>query len=248
MGRARPLSRPPIKEALIDVRLAFESSVEVERLKALHADLSDDYPISDEKRAFVAQLRVEAGKVLPPSTEDLGFAALVFSNSDKSRIVQVRRDGFTVNRLAGYTTADPLIADALRLFELYRRLVSPNAITRVAMRYINSLVLPYQHGEEVRKYLAAPPEMPDGAPQQVSSFFTRVTAHSDEADSVIVTQTLDHSVGRLDSPVTMDLDAFFQGELPPTEDALSAALSRLRILKNRTFFALLTEQALELYV
>lgn len=115
VARYRRLSRPPIKEALIDVRVASDPAIEVDRLRGLHGSLAAEYPNIDEKRQFKAELRVEAGKVLPPSTEELGFAALVFSNADKTRIAQLRRDGFTVNQLGGYTTADALIGDAVRL-------------------------------------------------------------------------------------------------------------------------------------
>lgn len=108
------------------------------------------------------------------------------------------------------------------------------AMTRVAMRYINSLLLPYKHGDDLRKYLTEPPEMPEGAPQHVSTFLSRIAAH-DEPDAVIVTQRLEHTVGDRSSPLILDVDAVFHGEIAPSAENLVAVLARLRSLKNRIY-------------
>jgi len=247
MVTPRRLSHPPIQEALIDIRTASDSAVDLDRLRSIKAELTPAYPSIEEKRAFKTELRVEAGKILPPSTEDLGFAALVFTTADKTRLAQIRRDGFTVNQVGGYTTADTLIDDALRLAAIYQRIAAPVAVMRVAMRYINALTLPYAVGDDLKKYLTAPPDMPEGAPQGVSSFLSRIVAR-DNDDVVIVTQKLDEALAEGGTPVTLDLDVFCPVQIEPSLKAMSAVLARLRLLKNRTFFALLTDEALQLYV
>jgi uncharacterized protein (TIGR04255 family) len=248
MGTPRPLSKPPIKEALIDIRIATDTTVDLDRLRGIRSELAIEYPSIDERHEFKAELRIEAGKIVPPSAENLGLAALVFATADKTRLVQVRRDGFTVNQVGGYTTADALIDEALRLAAIYSRIVAPVAVTRIAMRYINALALPYAPGEDFKKYLTAPPDMPEDAPQTVSSFLCRMVAHDGE-DVVIVTQKLDPPLTDGGSAaVTLDVDAFSPIQIEPNLEVVSAVLRRLRLLKNRTFFALLTDQALELYV
>jgi len=246
VGTPRRLSKPPIREALIDIRTASDPAVDLERLKGIKADLISKYPLVEEKRAFKAELRVESGKVLPPSAEDLGFAAFVFSAADKKRLVQIRRDGFTVNHVGDYRDADELMRDALDVAVLYWRIAAPVAITRIAMRYINALNLPYGPGEDFRKYLTVPPDMPEGTPQLASSFLSRMVAH-DGDDVVVLTQKMDESVADGTTPVTIDLDVFYEGQTDARLEEVSSLLKRLRTLNNRTFFALLTDEALELY-
>lgn len=246
MAAPRHLTRPPIREALIDFRVASDPAIDVEHLNVLRSELADSYPGVEEKRAFQTELRVEAGKIVPPSTTDLGFVGLFLTSADKDRVAQFRRDGFTLNQLAGYTTADDLGREALRLWEHYRRLVQPVAITRVAMRYINAMALPYRPGDDFKKYLTAPPDMPPATPNTVSSFLSRLVAHSDP-DIVVLTLQLDTAQDDK-TPVVLDIDAFCPVETTLDDGSITETLSRLRRLKNEVFFASLTDEAVELYV
>ena len=76
-----------------------------------------------------------------------------------------------------------------------------------------------------------------------------MVAH-DEADTgatVITTQRL--TIPDPTAPlVVIDVDAFRQGDFSADADELRLVLDSLRVLKNRTFFSLLTDQAVELFV
>lgn len=246
MATPQALREPPITEALIDFRIASDPGITSERLAGLRAQLPE-YPNVEEKRQFQAELRVEAGKLQQPAMSDLGFRGMVFRNADGTRLVQFRRDGFTLNQLRPYMGADVLITEAVRLWEMYRAIVTPVSVTRIAFRYINSLALPYRLGDDFRRFLTAPPDMPEGTPQQVSGFLTRMVAHEDE-DVVIVTQKLENVAPERPTPVTIDIDVFVPGEFDSSADSLVRVLGRLRVLKNRVFFGLLTDAAVELYV
>src|SRR5712691_11459143 len=246
MAVPRPLRRPPITEALIDLRIASDPAITRERLEAVGADIRSDYPRMEARHEMRAELRVQEGGTVVPSAEDLGFYGLIFKTDDQRRIAQFRRDGFTLNQLAPYTNAEILITEAMRLWALYRAAVEPSAIVRVAFRHINNLPLPYAQGDDFRRFLTAPPDVPDEAPQSVSSFLSRIVAHDGE-DTVILTQKLESTPGRSD-PVTLDIDVFRIGEFSPDGEDLAAVLQRLRELKNRVFFASLTEEAVELFV
>ena len=45
------------------------------------------------------EFRIEAGKLLPPTSLDLGVHGLRLEAEDGHRIVQFRRDGFTFNNV-----------------------------------------------------------------------------------------------------------------------------------------------------
>jgi uncharacterized protein (TIGR04255 family) len=246
MAAPRPLRRPPITEALIDLRTANDATIDANRLQGLRELLSEDYPRVEERRQMQAQLLVQEGGTLLPSTQDLGFHGLFFFGADGRRIAQFRRDGFTLNQLPPYSDADTMIREALRLWTLYQQAAAPPSITRVAFRYINVLPLPYGHGDNFRRFLTTPPDVPPEAPQNVSGFLSRIVAH-EEDNTVILTHKMEASTAGETTLVTLDVDVFRDGELPPDGADLEGVLRRLRELKNRVFFASLTEEAVELF-
>lgn len=246
MAIPRVLSRPPITEALIDLRTAVDSAIDAARLQGLRTALQADYPNVEERHQVQAQFRFQDGGLVLPPAENL-FHGLFFRTTDGLRIAQFRRDGFTLNQLAPYANADVLIAEALRLWHLYRDAVQPAAISRVACRYINSLRLPYGPRDDFRRFLTAAPNVPAEAPQSVSSFLSRVMAHEGD-DVVILTHKLEDAIPGEPIPVTLDIDVFRPGAFSAEGQELLGILERLRQLKNRVFFASLTDEAVELFI
>jgi uncharacterized protein (TIGR04255 family) len=249
MALPRPLSRPPITEALVDFGFVSDEGLTSDRAQPLRQALAAEYPKAEEKRQLEAQFRVEAGKLLPPRARDLGFHGLFLRSDDATKLVQFRADGFTFNNVERYIGGEALLQEALRLWQLFLPVARPSAVKRVAMRYLNRLDLPLKEGEEFRDYLTSPPELPDEAPQRVSSFLSRIVAHDATGATAIVTQKLD-TLRRPAPPVSViiDVDVFFEEDLDPTAESLRPRLDRLRILKNEVFFSLLAEETVKLYI
>jgi len=229
----------------LDIRVASDSPPNLATLQALHGQVKDRYPTVDERRGFKAELRVESGR-LAPSTEDLGFAGLWCKSADGLQIVQFRPDGFTLNRLAPYTSADALIQEGLELWEMYWTATQPASVTRVALRYINALKLPIRAGDDFGDFLAAAVTTPLATPQSVSSFLIRAVVHEGE-DVAIVTQKFESVAPGEDSPVTLDIDVYRVADLPSQCSELAGIFARLRELKNQIFFGYLTDRTVELY-
>ena len=246
MVAPRQLARPPITEALVDVRIARDERLDIERLQRLRAQLKDDYPKFDEKKQFQAEFRVEAGKLLPPTAQDLGFNGVWLTSADGSRIVQFRPDGFTFNNVGSYMGGDALLREALRLWSEFGEVAHPASVIRIALRYLNRLELPMKADDDFNMFLTTPPDLPPEAPQRFSSFLSRIVAHEAER-SVIVTQKLDLGAPPT-APILLDIDAFLVGDFPAHQLELLPHLESLRELKNRVFFSLLTEETVKLYV
>ena len=68
-----------------------------EALDALGRELQADDPRLEVLRKMRAELRVEVGKLIPPTAEDLGFQGVRIFNQDRTAAVQFRPDGFTFN-------------------------------------------------------------------------------------------------------------------------------------------------------
>ncbi len=91
-------SRPPVSEALIDIKVENLPDDIIPKLRKLHERFLPDFPI------IITRVQVEGKITLKnaeftherPSGEILGF---LFEKSDKKQIVQVKRNGFTFNQL-----------------------------------------------------------------------------------------------------------------------------------------------------
>jgi uncharacterized protein (TIGR04255 family) len=246
MAEPRPLARPPIVEALVDFRVAVAAPVDASKFESLRDELAARFPTAEQKQRVGSQLTIEAGKVASATTQVVAVG-LFFRSADEKRIAQFRTDGFTVNHLAPYSSGDALLTDALDLWPLYQTIAKPQAVTRIALRYINRLELPYRPGDDFTRFLTTPPDLPVPAPRTVSSFLSRIVAHESPA-TVIVTQRLEGVPGNGPPTVLIDIDAFQDGQLPSSRHDLAERFQQLRGLKNRTFFALLTDEAVGLYL
>ena len=76
MAEPRKLVSPPITEALVDIRIVADAPIDHDRLVPLRDELRDSFPKVDERRRMEGQFRYEAGKLLAPTTRDLGFHGL----------------------------------------------------------------------------------------------------------------------------------------------------------------------------
>lgn len=241
------LPRTPITEAIIDLRVEPRSDLGLAALKALHELVAEEYPKVDATQKVKGTLEMRGGVAFRQELSNEGVIGYFFRSADDRRIFQARRDGFTFNRLEPYTTWEELSAEALRLWGLYLRAASPSRVTRVAIRYINDLRLPFPLSN-FADYLKAPPRVPPGLPQVIQSFVTRVVVPDpDRNASTILTLVLEPGarVGRV--PLVLDIDVFTTWTGTVDSQDIWNHLEVLRTIKNEAFFGSLTKKAIELY-
>lgn len=227
----------------MDIRATVSQPREV--FEEFAKEFQEEFPAVRQKQMIKAELRVEHGKLLPPAAQLLGFQGVLLVNADETVMVQFRPDGFTVNNLKTYIGGDRLKSEVLRLWSRFADRMKPNDISRVAFRYINQLRLPIEGGEDFEKYLTSPPELPDTLPQEFSEFLSRVVAHPSAHTVLAVTQRL--TTTSSGPVVLLDIDVSENREFSGEMDDLAATLESLRILRNKAFFALLTENTVNLY-
>lgn len=246
VAKPQQLSRPPIFEALVDIRADAPNVMDVS--DRLAEALKDEFPKNTVSREMRAEIKVHEGRLLPPLTRDLGPHGLQLSNADGSLAVQFRRDGFTLNNLRTYIGGERLMARALALWELFTKETEVGAPSRLAMRYINKLELPLASGDDFDKFLTASPELPPEVPDNYSEFLSRVVAHTGVPGSpfIIVTQSLTHEQGR--PVILIDLDAFKAGAFSADPSELLAIFRGLKELQKSAFFSLLTEETVKLFL
>lgn len=248
MAKKRHLSRAPVTEALIDIRVAPKEDLTFDILKAGLGAAGFGYYAKGPITENLLQFSVPVGGQELQTPSQAAQVGVRFHSNDEKYVVQCRLNGFTLSRLPPYETWENLRTEATRIWKVYAERLAPARVTRVATRFINNLRLPMQTGDSYQLYFNKLVDVPEETPQSVEMFFQRFQLIDTETGArVILTLTHDGSAANGVLPVILDVDAFAQTDLDPGDQEIWAILERLRNLKNRTFFGTLTERAAELY-
>ena len=243
MALQKHLKNAPIIEALIDIQVKLPLSIDVTHLKSISTSISQQYPSEMERMKGGFTFRL--GRTAEASATDVSLYGYTYSSDDKKQILQVRLDGFTFSRLKPYEKWEHLRDEAYRLWQLYVELAKPEAITRIALRYINRLEIPPSL-KDLKEYITAPPLISPALPNALSSFLTRVVVPVPSVNAVaITTQALEPVITGQDIPVILDIDVFMEGDFKVNED-IWRNIDTLRDLKNKIFFESITETMAEL--
>lgn len=246
MARHRHLDRAPIREAIIDLKVA--PATHLQALAPLYESLKDRFPKQEEIRESAFGFEVRPTEIRTKAIEQ-GIRGRRLSSADGRYVLQLRIDGFTFSRLPPYDTWETMSAEAKPLWESYVSHSSAQKVTRASVRYINLMELPVPI-TDFKEYLAAPPEVPAALPQEIGGFFSRVVLLHREWDvAAFVTQALETSVGNK-AQVILDIDVFRDvkdRDWLTTDPSVWTTLERMRNFKNVVFFESITEKTAELF-
>lgn len=242
----RVLSKPPITEALIDIRIEPEGDVEASTFCVDPTRLPGEFVAREEQQLFQGRFAVHEGSLVPPETADLGVRGYIYKSRDGFDIGQFRVDGFTYNRLAPYTGWESVRTLALDLWQFYRELAGQAQASRIALRYINRMGL---HGEtDLELWLSSPPRAPTEVPGTLAGFLTRTqTQEPDEGWCSNVVTTLEGTPGSEISAIILDIDVYKATVEASEAEAVGDVLDELRKMKNALFFGLITQRAAQEY-
>ena len=244
MARQRHLRNAPLIEAIVDFRASLPAGFEPEEFLGLSKELSVQYPKNEARRVITGSFGIEAGKPMVQTPEDR-IHGYVYKSEDEKNLAQFRIDGFTFSRLKPYTKWEAVLSEAKRLWEIYCSKSLPEAVTRIAVRYINRLDLPLPI-VDFGQYLTAPPRIPDALPQGVVEFFNRIVIR--EADMLAnVIQTLRHSQKGDHVEIIFDIDVYKKLGAGFDMNGIWAIFEQFRVFKNRIFFESITEETARLY-
>src|SRR5207237_10376483 len=98
--------------------------------------------------------------------------------------------------LKPYTRWEQVFGEAKRLWKIYRSAAGAEEVSRIALRYINRISLPLPI-TDFATYLTAPPAIPPGAPQVITSFLFRAVLL--EPQSGVITNLMEVFDGHYES-------------------------------------------------
>ncbi len=243
-AQAPKYSKPPVVEALFDIKVELPKAIMAADLEALHSQIQDLYPTKKARRGLETSLQFKEGE--PPSTEsrDLGISGYLFWSKDEEQLVQFRLDGFSFNRLKPYKKWQERLPEAQRLWNIYATALKPILATRVALRYINQFNFTEGRADQYLNFL---PPIETDKMGSLSQFFSRTVINLPESDATaILTQGSDPSL-QTPSSLLLDIDVFSNVQLKPDSGQLWDLLLSLRNQANGIFEESVTAKAKELF-
>ena len=253
MTQRRRYRNPPINEALCEFRFVPGPDWDPTIPGKLQAVLGEEYCGKPrEQKARQVRLHVEEGK--PANLQyGEGVAKVQLLTKDGTRLVAVGPDVLSIHMLRPYQNPSspdeggweefaPRIASAL---EAYRRVVEPNGIGRVGVRYINKIAIP---GPNVRveEYLECAHLEMSGLPRRYRNFLSRVEyLYDDEARLVLAYGLLGASADAVQC--LLDLDVIWQSDTPVQSEKPLEIANDLHERAGSAFEAVVTDKARELF-
>jgi uncharacterized protein (TIGR04255 family) len=233
------LTRSPLREALVDIRLREDLPVSVlPKFKA-----PKDFTVAKEIRQGKFQFRLmDMDK--PASAEVLKEELLGwrYEREDGSVVIQLRRNGITYSILKNYPGWNVLSEQARNAWTEFLSVSGSLNVSRLAVRYVNAIDIPA--GADYDEYLTTGPRVSKLLPQIVTSFLQRVLIPVEaDAANVIITQTLEVPF----TSAVLDIDVFAECSLDGGSADIWLKLEKLRSIADRTFFSSLTQKVIESY-
>ena len=248
MAKPRHLAHAPVTEALVDIHIEAQGGFSFGGLQKAFSDLDFGYYLKGPIAHGTFGFKLTSDGQQPETSAEAAQIGLRLHSDDEKYVAQCRVNGFTLSRLPPYENWSALMLETKKIWSIYRQRTTPIRINRIAARFINNLQLPLRDGESYQKYLKKFADVPEEAPQALTSFFQRLQLTDiPSTASVNITLALESASPGEPVPVILDIDAFILKTLDPEDPELWKILDDLRALKNRCFFGTLTEHAAELY-
>lgn len=239
-------SNAPIVEAVIDLKFGFVKSPTRTDFQVLLERLKEEFPVQESMEALTIEInRKEHGLDVD---KDTGFLGYKLFSKNKNTILQIRKDGFTFSHLYPYTDWDSFKSLAIPLLESYLDLLSPEVITRCAVRYINKIAIKATRIEQEDYFNIYPhvPKLPETP--VISQFNMQVRFPQPDIEAEVnITKSLGvpSNIGQLD--IILDIDVFSNKRRDPKNlDSLWTYFDKLRKKKNDIFEASITDKTREL--
>jgi len=181
----KTLSKAPIKEALIGIRVESADSA-LSLLEGALAALPDDFQTQREPITLTqTQIAFGPGAPPPPNVQQrqLGWR---FGSKGGKYAVQARTDWLIFSHLPPYSEWPKFSEAAEEVWQALSTAYKPTDVRAVTVRNINEVNV--GAGENIEKYLKFYINVPEGVPQQFKNYFARIELHHSQ-NTIVVLQS-----------------------------------------------------------
>jgi uncharacterized protein (TIGR04255 family) len=234
-------------EAVIHWQARAQRQLGEDALRAVLAEKFPAYPQSSPIQGMALMATMSMTNDAPVvEHQKRAFLGLRLTSKDGRYIVQFMRDGFLFSRTQPYEHWSPFAAAAKEAWQIFNEIAAPVEIQRLGVRFINHLSS--ASPENLRDHLQEPPTCPSNLP--LKEFVYQSTfAVPGHPFGVRVIKVMQPSMPELQraSGLFLDIDVYSTTAIANEPAALDDALVKMRWLKNKVFFTLLTEEAINAF-
>ena len=227
-------SKPPIKEAVFDLQTRYEKAFDQKLFDAFFKKIPEYSNYEPLKHININT------DDMTKKDETIGYRCI---SKDKKQIVQFKKDGFSFSRLEIYDGWDKSYKETLKLWGKYCEAVEPEAITRVATRFINKFKIPHvftKPEEYFKMYIQYN--------KDISRVWNQMShrvllSHTHGITSHIVFDSIVNKSNQF-VDVLLDIDVFSDnlGLSPSKHSILENTFNQLRKIKNDIFEKSITDK------
>jgi len=236
---------PPITEAVIEILVQLSKNITINDLIKCHDNLKDRFPEVVEQKVFKAGFQFgKKASTLPSEESTIGY---VLKSSQDQKVVQSRLNGFAFSKLKPYENWKKFCSEAHELWNIYREIANPTKISRISLRYLNRIEVPYPF-KDFNEYILTNPQIAPNLPQAVSNLFMRLEIPNyDIPAKAILIQTMEQPTQDKKIPLILDIDVLRENEYIKNMDDVWVDFESLREYKNEIFFNSITDKTKELF-
>jgi hypothetical protein len=191
---------------------------------------------------------IDGNEVSTTKTSRLTGYTLSFSDCSK---VRVMNDRVVWSQFAPYGSWDKLLEPVGKVLELIAKLFNLSDLSRVGVRYVNDLAIPFndQGSVDLEDYVLVLPRAPEGVPSQATGFLSRLVFDHPEYSAKSNLTVASDKISDNEVHIILDIDVFrlYQSGYSGTFTELKSVLETLRNLKNNLFEHCITNRTRELF-
>ncbi|MDJ0619333.1 MAG: TIGR04255 family protein [Calothrix sp. MO_192.B10] len=253
---------PPITEAVFDIRVKLREDFNYEELLEFQNKVKESYPTKKEIRGIKGgiQVNLETPAKIHPNILSVSndIEGYVFISNDDKKLIQAKLQGFTFSQLRPYQGWDKFSDEAYQLWEKYAQTTLPLKVVRLALRYVNQIMIPVTQEEkiELSNYIKTFPEVSnDLSDLSIESYFMRLVLNSKdyEPSRAIINQTIGQLTKNNENqeflPLIFDIDVFQEVDILPNNINLIKTIfeDNFKKFRDDIFFNSITEETRELF-
>ena len=170
---------PPVVEALCEVY--FTSSNWDDSIPNLfYEEIKDRFPNQEEQLLHRVDFKVDVPNETISSGMQLGPSRKLFITEERDQIIQITENLFVFNQLTPYLSFHSWESIFYDVFDIFAKLVSPHAVDRIGVRYLNHVTIP-ESKFQMSDYFTIFPIIPLGSGNVHGDFLINcVVPQSDE--------------------------------------------------------------------
>lgn len=245
-SRIEGYSRPPITEAVIELRI--DAEIDVKILEKVVRSLKGTYPHADPIKTITIKIDSTGGD----EGVDRETSGYRLTTDEQIDIVLVRPNGISVARLAPYPGWPVLRDCAKEVWQKWFDKAPRHPLARLGIRYINRIDVPTEDRPTIHleDYLHFHPQNPRVGPRPMQGYVMKINTPTDHSKwSAIMTSALVNPPPLIDhSSFLLDIDVFRTEDIPQKESKLWAVIDEAREVKNQIFEACITDKSRRLFV